>query len=143
MFFWRSGALPHPHYPFESQRRVFSTFDQNFDFKIRRDHQKNFLWAPRLWVGRRYRSLLWVISHRSTESSTPGLKGLYSNGPCYTCRRAVGDAKAIAVLWSPWNSPDTPENVARFHGEWNETNSSQGWQGALFPEGTGEWEENY
>ena len=41
MFFLRSGALPHPHYPFESQRRVFSTFDQNFDFKIRRDHQKS------------------------------------------------------------------------------------------------------
>ena len=29
-------------YPFESLRRVFSTFDQNFDFKIRREHQKNF-----------------------------------------------------------------------------------------------------
>ena len=31
------------HYPFESQRRVFSTFDQNFDFKTKRDHKKNFL----------------------------------------------------------------------------------------------------
>ena len=40
-------------YPFESQRRVFSTFDQNFDFNIRRKHQQNLLWAPRLWVGRR------------------------------------------------------------------------------------------
>ena len=30
-------------YPFESQRRVFSIFDRNFDFKIRRDQQKNFL----------------------------------------------------------------------------------------------------
>ena len=27
-------------YPFESQLRIFSTFDQNFDFKIRKDHQK-------------------------------------------------------------------------------------------------------
>ena len=25
-----------------SHRRVFPTFDKNFDFKIRRDHQKNF-----------------------------------------------------------------------------------------------------
>ena len=25
---------------------------QNFDSKIRRDHQTNFLWASRLWVGR-------------------------------------------------------------------------------------------
>ena len=30
-------------YPFESQRRIFCTFNQNFDFKIRRVHQKNFL----------------------------------------------------------------------------------------------------
>ena len=29
-------------YPFGSQRRVFSTFDQNFNFKIRA-HQKDFL----------------------------------------------------------------------------------------------------
>ena len=27
-------------YPFESQRRVYSRFDQNFDFKIRREHEK-------------------------------------------------------------------------------------------------------
>ena len=28
---------------------------QNFDFKIRRDvHRKNFLWGPRVWVGRRH-----------------------------------------------------------------------------------------
>ena len=27
-------------YPFGSQRRAFSTFDQNFDFKIRREHPK-------------------------------------------------------------------------------------------------------
>ena len=26
-----------------SQRKIFSSFDQNFDFKIRRDRQKNFL----------------------------------------------------------------------------------------------------
>ena len=45
-------------YPFESQRRVYSTFDQNFDFKIRREHQKNFLWAPHPWVDRRYEPIL-------------------------------------------------------------------------------------
>ena len=30
-------------YPFESHRRLYSTFDQNSDFKVRREHQKNFL----------------------------------------------------------------------------------------------------
>ena len=30
----------------------FVTYCQNFDFKIRRDHQKNFIWALWLWVGR-------------------------------------------------------------------------------------------
>ena len=28
-------------YPFGFHREVYSTFDQNFDFEIRRDHQKN------------------------------------------------------------------------------------------------------
>ena len=35
---------------------------QNFDFKIRRDHEKYFLWEPRLWVGRRYEPNLGYIS---------------------------------------------------------------------------------
>ena len=30
----------------------FVTYCQNFDFKIRGDHQKNSLWTSRLWVGR-------------------------------------------------------------------------------------------
>ena len=56
--------------PFESQGRVFFTFDQNFDFKIRRDHQKNFF-EPRAYESVDVRSLFWVISHRSTESNPP------------------------------------------------------------------------
>ena len=31
----------------------FSTIATHFYSKIRRDHGKNFLWAPRQWVGRR------------------------------------------------------------------------------------------
>ena len=31
---------------------VTNSSHQNFDFKIRRVHKKNFLWASRLWVGR-------------------------------------------------------------------------------------------
>ena len=33
-------------------------FHQNFNFILRRDHQKNFLWASRLWVGRRKEPML-------------------------------------------------------------------------------------
>ena len=37
----------------------FVTYCQNFDFlKIRMDHQKKFLWASRLWVGRRKEPIL-------------------------------------------------------------------------------------
>ena len=36
----------------------FVTYCQNFDSKIRRAHQKNFLWASRLWVGRRKEPIL-------------------------------------------------------------------------------------
>ena len=62
-------------YPFESQRRVFSRFDQNFDIKIRRKHQQNFLWA-RAYESVDVRSVFWVISHMSAESSIPGFKGI-------------------------------------------------------------------
>ena len=33
-------------------------FGQDLDIKIRRDHGKNFLWAPRLWVCRQYEPIL-------------------------------------------------------------------------------------
>ena len=41
-----------------AQRPKYRTLDQNFDFNLRRDHQKNFLWASRLWVGRRKEPIL-------------------------------------------------------------------------------------
>ena len=31
------------------------------DFKLRRDHRKNFLWATRLWVGRRKKPILGYV----------------------------------------------------------------------------------
>ena len=77
-------------YPFESHRRLFSTFDQNFDFKIRWDMAslsylklvmdgsiKKFSYERRAYESVDVRSLFWVISHRSKESSTLGVKGLY------------------------------------------------------------------
>ena len=62
-----------------SQRKVFFTFDQIFDFKIRREHQKTS-YECRAYESVDFRSLFWVIPHRSTETSTPGLNGGYNNG---------------------------------------------------------------
>ena len=51
-------------------------FGQNFDFKIRRDQGKNFLWAPRLWVGRRQEPILGYVSKidRKNNSDHKGLR---------------------------------------------------------------------
>ena len=68
-------CAPCPAYPFEFQRTIFSTFDQNPDFKIRRDHQK-ISYEHRAYESVDVRSLFWVVSRMSSESSTPGLKGI-------------------------------------------------------------------
>ena len=65
-------------YPFESHRRLYSTFYQNFDFKIRREHQK-ISYERRVYESVDVRSLFWVTSHRFTESRAWGLKGLYAS----------------------------------------------------------------
>ena len=46
-------------YPFESQRRVFSTFDNSFYFKIRREHQK-ISYERHAYESVDVRSLFWV-----------------------------------------------------------------------------------
>ena len=48
---------------------------------IKMDHRKNFLWASRLWVGRRQDQLLCYISiiNGKQYSGTNGLRLLYSN----------------------------------------------------------------
>ena len=37
------------------------TFTKSYDFNLRKDHQKIFLWASRLWVGRRKGPILGYI----------------------------------------------------------------------------------
>ena len=46
---------------------------QNFVGKIRRDRQKNFLWASRLWVGRRKEPILGYLPKNYKKNS--GSKG--------------------------------------------------------------------
>ena len=46
-----------------------------YDPKIRRDHQKKFPWASRLWVGRRKESILGYVPEND-EKNNSGIKGL-------------------------------------------------------------------
>ena len=48
-------------------------------FSLRRDRQKNFIWASRLRVGRRYESILGYISKKNYEKRNSWLKGLIIN----------------------------------------------------------------
>ena len=57
---------------------VYSTFDQKFDFKIRRDHPKKKSYEGRVYESVDVRSPFWVIAHKSTESSTQDSMG-YKN----------------------------------------------------------------
>ena len=50
-------------------------FGQNFDFKLWKEHGKNFLWALRLWVGRRYEPILGNVSKIYGKNNS-GHKGL-------------------------------------------------------------------
>ena len=52
-----------------------ASFSKFFDFNLRRDHQKKFLWASRLWVGRRKEPILGYVS-KNDEKNNSGGKGL-------------------------------------------------------------------
>ena len=52
-----------------------ASFSKTFDFNLRRDHQKNFLWASRLGVGRRKEPILGYVP-KNDEKKNSGGKGL-------------------------------------------------------------------
>ena len=52
-----------------------SRIEKKFDFKIRKDNQKNFQWASRLWVGRRKQPILGYVP-KNDEKKNSGGKGL-------------------------------------------------------------------
>ena len=62
--------------PFWYQRRVFSTYDQNFVSEKRREHQEHFSWAL-CYESVEVRSLFWVIPHRPTKPVLLDSKGYY------------------------------------------------------------------
>ena len=65
-------------YPFMPLRDEFAKYCQNLDFKIRRDHQKYFLWGLRLWVGRRKEPILGYVL-KNDEKKNSGSKGVIQN----------------------------------------------------------------
>ena len=65
---------------------------KNFDFRIRREHQKKS-YEHRAYESVDVRSLFWVIPHRFSETSTPGLKGLlYYNIILYIFKLGIADS---------------------------------------------------
>ena len=70
----------------------FFLYFQNFNFKIRKDHQKNFLWESRLWVGRRKEPILGYVPkndkkknfvHKGLKIIKKGMDGVGKN--LYRC----------------------------------------------------------
>ena len=57
-----------------AKRALYGTFSQDFYFNLRRDHQKNFLWPSRLWVGRRNEHIL-GYAPKNYEKIIPAGKG--------------------------------------------------------------------
>ena len=49
-----------------------ASFSKTFDFNLRRDHQKNFLWASRLWVGRRKEPVLGYVPKNDDKKNSGG-----------------------------------------------------------------------
>ena len=60
------------------------TFDQNFNFNLRRNHQKNFLWASHLWVGRRKEPILGYVP-KNDEKKNLVYKRLMNPDLCFSC----------------------------------------------------------
>ena len=69
-----------------AHRPKYRTFDQNFNFNLRRDHQKIFLWASCLWVGRRKEPILGYVPknddkknlvHKGLNTKTFGCSSFY------------------------------------------------------------------
>ena len=60
---------------FNAQEDTGVPFHRNFNSILRRDHQTNFLWASRLWVGRRKEPILGYVP-KNDEKNNLVLKGL-------------------------------------------------------------------
>ena len=62
------------HQPFKAQEDTGVPFHRNFNSILRRYIQKNFLWASRLWVGRRKEPILGYVP-KNDEKRIWSIKG--------------------------------------------------------------------
>ena len=61
--------------PLTPRKTLVSLFTEiSILFNLRRDHQKNFLWASRLWVGRRKEPILGYVP-KNDENRISSIKG--------------------------------------------------------------------
>ena len=57
----KKNANNFAYLPFNAQEDAGVPFHRNLNSILRRDHQKNFQWASRLWVGRRKEPILGYV----------------------------------------------------------------------------------
>ena len=68
--------------PFNAQEDTGVPFHWNYNSILRRDHQKNFLWASRLWVGRRKESILGYVPKNGEKNLVhKGLRTTMAHDP--------------------------------------------------------------
>ena len=60
--------------PFNGQEHKGVPFHRNFSSILGKDHQKNFLWVSRLWVGRRKEPTLGYVP-KNDEKNFWSIKG--------------------------------------------------------------------
>ena len=116
--------------PFQSQWSLYWTTIQNFNFSLRRDHQKNFLWASCLWVGRRqepiidysYHKKLWKTEHQQLDKSLIYIW--------------INDAELFS-MWNiapvPWSGRGLPRGPWRWWCPCWATRSQRWWCGGSSP----------
>ena len=79
-----------------------SSFSKNFHFYLRRDHQKNFLWASQLWVGRRNEPILGINRHCACPSISSHKKMLQykavSNKSFKLCSQTSPDWQSVQTM---------------------------------------------
>ena len=84
-----------------AQRPKYRTFDQNFNFILRREHQKNFLWSSRLWVGRWKDLILGYVPKKDEKKNLvhKGLRDFFITPWSTQQKSSWGCARNTGLIW--------------------------------------------
>ena len=80
---------------------LWGTFTQNFDFNLRRDYQKEILWASRLWVDRRKEPISYAMSRKTTKRRSQAVKSSLRGKKCNSMSEIFPELKH-PMLFFPW-----------------------------------------